>query len=285
METRFSKRLSLLMKERKISGQKLGAAVGKSQKTISRYATGEVEPSEEMKNIIYRAIANFSGIVEDGMTEAELDEQEFFWRWSEEYTKEIDCIERRLAQDVMNKLTGNASDLIKVFQKLSLGAKKYYLTNFETLHLVEDWENAVLDFFHGLSASKQEELVRYLENFNFDYKTLGNVGKLSAYMKMIKNAERRPILIIDRLNEGRIVNGQKDSLIKEFEEMLLEISTGKRQGVMPIYPWFLSYTPYDWYFLLRVQIYELYDKQTCLWDEELGTEIGVKLAHLLDAMK
>lgn len=285
METRFSKRLSLLMKERKISGQKLGAAVGKSQKTISRYATGEVEPSEEMKNMIYRAIANFSGIVEDGMTEAELDEQEFFWRWSEEYTKEIDCTERRLAQDVMNKLTGNASDLIKVFQKLSLGAKKYYLTNFETLHLVEDWENAVLDFFHGLSASKQEELVRYLENFNFDYKALGNVGKLSAYMKMIKNAERRPILIIDRLNEGRIVNGQKDSLIKEFEEMLLEISTGKRQGVMPIYPWFLSYTPYDWYFLLRVQIYELYDKQTCLWDEELGTEIGVKLAHLLDAMK
>ena len=285
METRFSKRLSLLMKERKISGQKLGAAVGKSQKTLSRYATGEVEPSEEMKNMIYRAIANFSGIVEDGMTEAELDEQEFFWRWSEEYTKEIDCTERRLAQDVMNKLTGNASDLIKVFQKLSLGAKKYYLTNFETLHLVEDWENAVLDFFHGLSASKQEELVRYLENFNFDYKALGNVGKLSAYMKMIKNAERRPILIIDRLNEGRIVNGQKDSLIKEFEEMLLEISTGKRQGVMPIYPWFLSYTPYDWYFLLRVQIYELYDKQTCLWDEELGTEIGVKLAHLLDAMK
>ncbi len=285
METRFSKRLSLLMKERKISGQKLGTAVGKSQKTISRYATGEIEPSEEMKNRIYRAIADFSGIGEDGMTEAELDEKEFFWRLSDEYTKEMDCVELQLGQELAGKMMSNETNLIKTFQRLSPGAKKYYLMNFEALHLVEDWENAVLNFFHSLSSSKQEELVRYLENFNFDYKALGNVGKLSAYLKMIENAEKRPILIIEKWKEEEIVSEKNKALLKEFEEKLLEINMGNCQGVIPFYPWFLSYTPYDWYFLFRVQIFELYDKETCLWDEELGTETGVKLAYLLDAME
>ena len=44
MENNFSKRLTQLMKQRKISGQKIGEAVGKSQKTISRYANGEIDP-------------------------------------------------------------------------------------------------------------------------------------------------------------------------------------------------------------------------------------------------
>ena len=69
--SRFSHRLTVLMRKRKISGQKIGELVGKSQKTISRYANGEVEPSNEVKNQIYGAIAKLSGIEEDGITEEE----------------------------------------------------------------------------------------------------------------------------------------------------------------------------------------------------------------------
>ena len=61
MENNFSKRLTQLMKQRKISGQKIGEAVGKSQKTISRYANGEIDPPVEMKNKIYKAISDLSG--------------------------------------------------------------------------------------------------------------------------------------------------------------------------------------------------------------------------------
>ena len=91
METRFSQRLSKLMKERKISGQKIAAAVGKSQKTISRYATGEIEPTEELKNAIFRVIADISGLEEDALTERDLEEREFFQEFSEWTQQNLEC--------------------------------------------------------------------------------------------------------------------------------------------------------------------------------------------------
>lgn len=40
-EPQFAEILTFLMKEYKISGQKIADKIGKSQKTISRYARGE----------------------------------------------------------------------------------------------------------------------------------------------------------------------------------------------------------------------------------------------------
>ena len=88
-QSRFSHRLTVLMRKRKISGQKIGDMIGKSQKTISRYANGEVEPSNEIKNQIYAAIAELSGIEEDGIPEEELELRELLWKdWGYE---NIDC--------------------------------------------------------------------------------------------------------------------------------------------------------------------------------------------------
>lgn len=279
MESRFSQRLSYLMKERKISGQKIGDAIGKSQKTISRYVNGEIDPSVEMKNAIYRAIADISGVEEDATTEEELDMREMFWELPK------DAGEVLLGQEALVVAESNELNLIKTFQMLSFGAKKYYLENFETFHNVESWENEVLNYFHSLSSGKQEELIKHLENFNFDYKVLVNADKISAYMKMISNSEKRPVLIIDKDKLAEYESRQEDLLQEEFENKLFEISSGNSKGEIPGYPWFLSYTPHDWYFLLRVQIFELYDKRTCLWNAELGIETGIKLAYLLDAIK
>lgn len=285
METRFSQRLSLLMKKRKISGQRLGAAVGKSQKTISRYANGEIDPGVEMKNAIYRAIADISGNEEDAMTEAQLDEQEFFWELSKEMMENPECAEVQMGLEMAEEREEKERNLIHTFQMLSLGAKEYYLENFEAFHKVETWENKILEFFHGLPSGKQEELIKYLENFNFDYKVLTNADKLASYMKMLTNSKKRPVLIMDKDKETKSLSKKEKSLQEAFEHKLYEISVGTMQEEIPYYPWFLSYSPQDWYFLLRVQIFELYDKSTCMWDSEFGIELGVKLAHLLDAMK
>ena len=56
----FADRLKSLMKERKISGQRIADAVDISQKTVSRYATGESEPTEGMQRSILSAIAELS---------------------------------------------------------------------------------------------------------------------------------------------------------------------------------------------------------------------------------
>ena len=285
METRFSQRLTWLMKERKISGQKIGAAVGKSQKTISRYATGEIEPNEQMKNAIYQAIAAISGIEEDGMTEDELEDREFFGKLSEDWTTNPDCIDEQMGLEIYERNVTNEANLCDVFRKLTPQAKKYYLENFDVFHMVEMWEEDVLEFFRNLSASKQEELIKYLENFNFDYKALYNTNKLGAYMTMISNASKRPVLIMEQVEEVREISKQEERMVDEYECRLFDIRIGNAQGEMPYYPWFLSYTSREWYFLLRVQIFELYDKQTCMWDVENGIEVGVMLAHLLDAMR
>lgn len=286
METRFSQRLSKLMKERKISGQKLGEIVGKSQKTISRYATGEIDPPLEMKNKIYRVIADISGIEDDALTETELAQREFFWEMSDWIMENPDCGEVRLGHELETQLERNENTLRKTFAMLSRGAKEYYLKHFETFHMVEDWENEVLEFFHGLTQSKKDELVSYLENFSFNYKSLSNVLKIGAYMKMIEDSQKRPHFIVDKEIDSDLAKEGEGYLQVEYVDKLCEIIVGNKGETIPNYPWFLSYTPYDWYFLLRIQIFELQDTEEVLWDAEMnGTVLGRKLAFLLDSMK
>ncbi len=250
-QTRFSQRLALLMKERKISGQKIADAIGKSQKTISRYVNGEIDPSNEVKNAIYKAIASISGIEDDAMTEEELDEEEIFLEMST-YFSESDN---------------------DAFAKLSNAAKEYYSENLEDLILVEEWEDDVLNFYHKLSSTKQEEMANYLDNFNFTYKSVKNTEKLAAYMRMIERSNKRPVILINDEAADK----------KSDEEFYKKV---KKMGVkLPSHPYFLSYGPYDWYLLLRINIYELYDDKQCRWDEKTDNAVGVKLAHLLNAMK
>ncbi len=285
METRFSRRLSSLMKERKISGQRIGEIVGKSQKTISRYATGEIEPSQDMKNEIYRAIATISGIKEDALTEEELDQREVFWEMSEQIKEFPDSMEIQIANQLAVEDVENTKNLINIFRMLSVDTKEYYLAHFDIFHSMEYWEVAVLDFFHELAQYRKEELIRYLENFNFDYKSLSNIGKLGGYMRMISDSQNRPLFIIDKDSVSDSLCAEEMSLIDEFHARFYESQNGYEHITIPSYPWFLSYTPYDWYFLLRVLIFELQDETKCLWSDDYEIILGAKLAFLLNSMK
>ena len=52
----FANKVKTLMKERKISGQRIASELNVSQKTISRYSTGEIVPSEEIQQRILQVI-------------------------------------------------------------------------------------------------------------------------------------------------------------------------------------------------------------------------------------
>lgn len=51
------------------------------------------------------------------------------------------------------------------------------------------------------------------------------------------------------------------------------------------YPEFLSFTPYDWYVLLRILIFELYDSDPVLWSQDdsevyIGSALDTLLGNI-----
>lgn len=290
METRFSQRLSMLMKERKISGQRIADAIGKSQKTISRYANGEVDPSNEIKNNIYRVIADMSGIEEDATTEEELDSQEDWEKLCIELEEEFQpgCGEWELGLQTQMEEEDNSRKLMKIFHELTLGAKKYYMQNVNTFHMVEEWEFAVMELFHEFKPQKQAEFVKYLEKFDYNFEQLkygGCAYKIAAYIEMVRNSENRPMLLIEK-NKEEDTNSREEKELEEKYERELEYYLNAPVEVLSDYPNLLSYTPYDWYVLLRITIFELYDPDKRLWSQEYSEiYIGGLLDTLLGNMR
>lgn len=285
MESRFSRRLSMLMKERKISGQRIGEAIGKSQKTISRYANGEVEPSNDIKNTIYRVIADISGIEDDATTEEELDAQEDWKRIYAELEEEFPpgCYEWELGLQESERKQENYFQQERIFHDLSFGAKKYYLDNIETFMLVEDWECRVLDIFHGFTSRQQEKFVKYLENFNFDFELLRNsysAYKISAYTDMIRHSENRPVLLVEKERDESSWSTEEKKLEEEYSSIMNHKLMDDFEELLA-YPEFLSFTQYDWYVLLRITIFELHDSKPILWSQEMSE---VYIGNALDTL-
>lgn len=277
-QTRFSERLTLLMKKRKISGRKIGDAIGKSQKTISRYANGDVDPSVETKNLIYKVISDLSGYPEDGLSEQELDQIEL--------DRKIICsfvdggAEYKLAEEYQQELDYKYKCLSQKFKKLSVGAKKYFLQEFDSFLYVESWEIDVLDFFHELKTQKQIELLRYLECFNLDFEHMKKSNSLPAYLHMISTAKDRPLILYNEESNDDINSNDLDKTFIERLNILYYES-----NYLPNIEC-LSFTPYDWYFLSRVCIFEMYDTgETVSWSDSHECLVGERLAQLLDSFK
>lgn len=282
--TRFSQRLSYLMKERKISGQRIGDAIGKSQKTISRYANGEVDPGTDIKNMIYRAIADISGIEEDATTEEQLSEQE--WLWENEWTE----TEIQMGRATQEEETELFECLSSAFDELSIGAKKYYIKNIQKFHLMEDWEYEVMYIYRSLPAHKQKKFLQFFEPFNFTFSNRDNIRKMAAYMEMIEISERRPVIIKEKDSEIDAIQAEK--LKEEWIDKINEMEWhGDRNSCcqywhIPAYPDFLSYTPHDWYVLLRIQIFELDDYEKVHWaDEHGGLALGSRLYSIMRSIE
>ena len=51
-----------------------------------------------------------------------------------------------------------------------------------------------------------------------------------------------------------------------------------------IEPNYLKYTKEDWYFLFRVQVFEMYDDEQVMWDPDNGILLGPKLGELFDSV-
>jgi transcriptional regulator with XRE-family HTH domain len=293
MKTQFSERLSLLMKERKISGQKIGELVGKSQKTISRYANGEIEPPEEMKNAIFKAISTLSGIEDDWNIQ---NQPHLFNEYDlGDWFIDPNGAEAEIARNYERNDLNNIAFLEKEFAHMTTQAQKYYLKYFDHFMKIHEWEMFVLDFIHSLEAKKQENLLNYLEKFTVYYGGIQSPEKLASYMYMISAASNRPSIIYAR--EAKNTNSQSKEQ-RDFSDKLSALFSHFSpyntddymndglldQSIIPSCE-YLKYSPFDWYLLLRLQIFEYYDDtlNTVFWCEEYPTTLGPKLFGLLNS--
>lgn len=255
--TRFSHRLTVLMKKRKISGQKLGDMIGKSQKTISRYANGEVEPSNEVKNKIYAAIAKISGIEEDGLTEEVLELRAL---QPTDYVDDDSIGKMAVQENEISYLdiehSARIDSLTQDFEKLSIQEKKYYLENFFWFHQTNERDFELVYEFNLLTGKKQQEVILFLENFNVTYESLRYTEKIATILYLVEKSQERPIDIKEETPEL-----QNDAIVRiKFAENIQDLVINAVSGNIPYHPVFLKYTPMDWYFLFRVMIFELCDK-------------------------
>ena len=102
---------------------------------------------------------------------------------------------------------------------------------------------------------------------------------------MVMNSENRPMLLIEK-NKEEDTNSREEKELEEKYERELEYYLNAPVEVLSDYPNLLSYTSYDWYVLLRITIFELYDPDKILWtQEESEIYIGRLLNTLLGNMR
>lgn len=276
--TPFSRRLSYLMKERKISGKKIGDAIGKTQKTISRYANAEVDPDTATKNKILKAISEISGISDDGKTIEDLERESLL-----NDSNYIIDDSLSLGTEYTDEICENTNSLETIYNQLSLSARTYYFKYIKQLHLVTDCEHEIVAIYKSLEPQKRQKLLATLEKYDFNFSNLKGTDKMSSYLQMIKASEKRPVIIKKEQNE--IANtSDLDQKWSDAINMMMYENDGS--FYFPDKPYFLSYDPEDWYFLLRLHIFELNDDGNYLWiHDEIAFYIGSNLLSILNAIE
>ena len=283
-ETEFSRRLTYLMKERKISGKRIGDAIGKTQKSISRYANGEVDPDSETKNNIFKAISDISGIPEDGKTIEELDNERFIIEFDGNEFVDYECeFGKQLEEDRDDFIERQ----VKIFDSLSIDAKKYFLKYMWKFQMIEDWEYAALDLYRGLDKKKQQKFMDMLERHDLELGRMKNHSKLAAYIEMIEAAKNRPVNLTSK---GGSQSKSEEEIRQKWLENICKIADDPELfNVIPFTVDLLRYSPEDWYFLLRLNIFESYEDEGAeLYEYEHNYEqisMGGNLYTVLEAIK
>ena len=241
----FAEQLRKLMKEHRVTGQKIGEKVGVSQKSISRYASGEIEPGDEMKKKILQAIKALSK--SDWVT---IKTREVDVEAAPELKKYLPSKFKTLKEEYAYR-EKEIKTACQKFSGLTEKEQNYILTYFDTFAYLSPWEIILLKGFHGLHIQDQNLLIEELKYNKFVFADIQNQNRvcerICTYMKMqyaakgaLKETEESKSEVFCRILKNRTLQ-----TVEYMEKWMKE---------------FLQFDAKDWYFLMLVSIVSLSDR-------------------------
>ncbi|MBQ6843573.1 MAG: helix-turn-helix transcriptional regulator [Agathobacter sp.] len=262
------------MKEKHLSGQAIADKVGTSQKTISRYARGEVTPNEEMQRRILEAIESLSE------------------KKSVKLSKITDLIRGRIPSEEElcelenhQEMVDDLETAIRIFSLLTQKNQESFLRFCDCFFNLCWYEYVLVRYFNLLSEEYQSYLLEDLQNVQVSFKDMSEqpllCKKISSYCIMIEESQNFELEDFDKF-ETMSDSYEKTTCTDIFQEKIENISSQSVKLLAEHLEELLSMDAKDWHFLMLVQMMALKDHGVNIYGREV---VGDKVLGLMKYMK
>lgn len=278
----FANKLKMLMKERKISGQRIASELNVSQKTISRYSTGEIVPSEEIQQRILQAIADIGGHPEDAETKLKVLPMTL----REVLDSGLPLMsDEEIEAEELREWELDKHKACQVFSVLDKTNQKFVMEQFQMFCDLDAYEIAIVEAFSEIPEDKREFVLDGLNVLRIDYLSMLNNSysckKAAQYMDMISKCKE---LVPEQYEkfEGMSDDIEITDELKVYEDML-EKTNGNNVEKMGTYlPELLNFDEKDWYLLMLVQFVSMQDKGANItyWGRVVGDRVYALINYL-----
>ena len=151
-EQSFASVLKSLMKKYRISGQKIADRIGKSQKTVSRYANGEVVPKKKYRRQVLQAVSEIAGYSTEELV-AEGKEIKRVWELK---TVTLGSARREAYKERREQAEKWA---VRVFALLPEEKQRFMLDFFDLYAELKMYEMEMVDNFRRIPAEKEQVIM------------------------------------------------------------------------------------------------------------------------------
>ena len=261
-EQSFASVLKSLMKKYRISGQKIADRIGKSQKTVSRYATGEVVPKKKIQEQVLQAVSEIAGYSTEDLV-AEGKEIKRVWELK---TVTLGSARREAYKERREQAEKWA---VRVFALLPEEKQKFMLDFFDLYAELKMYEMEMVDNFRRIPAEK-EQVIMDIAYFLAMRKDQEKKDALEQY-RALKYGE-----FCDRISQYQWEPESRDKYLEipELEEETeleskfarkladksLELGQIQRLGIRLVD--MINYRVEDWRFLSYIQVIYVQDEGT-----------------------
>lgn len=254
----FADTLKHLMKKRKISGQQLADRLGVSQKTVSRYATGETVPESSVQQKLLDAVAELGGHPEDANAKKTLFVAVPLRRSPGlPVPSDGEILDAERQETEFDKKNACA-----VFSMLEKSNQKLVLENFEVFADIEGYEIAVVEAFSVISEDRRSFVLNSLETVRMSFSAMKEhqkaCHKISNYLEMMKKCKAAKPESAEKFDSI-----PKDiaptQYVLEYSEKLEKIGGVNAEILSEYLPEMVSFNEKDWYLLTLFQYLSLND--------------------------
>lgn len=259
-EQSFANVLKTLMKKYHISGQKIADRIGKSQKTVSRYANGDVIPKTKIQEQVLQAVAEIAGY----STEAILEEGKEIKSFRKMERVTLGSARQKTYRERRKQAEQWA---VRIFALLPEEKQSFLLEFFDVYAELRMHEIEMVDNLKRLSKEKQKTVMDMALSLAFRDAD-ANKEKLEWYRAFKYDEIAKRVSEYHWEPESREKYQQIPELEEETEleeqfasklaDKSLELGQIQRMGIRLVD--MINYTEEEWEFLKRIQVIYVQDE-------------------------